>query len=92
MLFTATQAADLSADPATGPVVFPHFADGGGYTTALTLTNTSEDGQSGVIIEFFSATAPPHRSASQAVKMVRVPLSHGRTVRLLSGDAGGRQC
>jgi hypothetical protein len=58
VLFTATQPADLSAVPATGPVVFPHFADGGGYTTALTLANTSDDDRSG-IIEFFLSDGTP---------------------------------
>lgn len=40
-LMTTTPVADLSQPPATGPIYFPHFADGGGYTTSLVLLNTS---------------------------------------------------
>jgi photosystem II stability/assembly factor-like uncharacterized protein len=39
-LVTTTPIADLTQAPGTGPVYFPQFADGGGYTTSLMLLNT----------------------------------------------------
>ena len=38
---TTTPVADLTQTPATGPVYFPQFVEGGGYTSALVLLNTS---------------------------------------------------
>jgi hypothetical protein len=47
-----------AAQPA-GPQVFPHFADGGGFTTALALVNPADLPLSGTL-EFFSSTGGPH--------------------------------
>ncbi len=46
-LFTTTPTADLAALPDNGPAYFPQFADGGGYTTALVLLNTSNGTETG---------------------------------------------
>jgi hypothetical protein len=48
-LITATPIADLKRPPANGPLYFPHFADGGGYTTSLILLNTSDSIESGTL-------------------------------------------
>jgi hypothetical protein len=40
-------------DTIGGPAVLPHFADGGGWTTQVILTNNSENTLSGVV-QFFS--------------------------------------
>lgn len=41
ILFTSTPVGDLNEDPAAGSVIFPHFADGGGFNTAVALLNTA---------------------------------------------------
>lgn len=48
-LITATPVADLKQTPGNSPVYFPHFADGGGYTTSLILLNTSDSNESGIL-------------------------------------------
>ncbi len=47
VLFTTTPTADLSRSLTRTPVYFPQFADGGGYTTALILLNTSTGTETG---------------------------------------------
>lgn len=54
VLFTSIPVADLRDEPATGPAAFPHFADGGGFTTALALMNTTSNALTGVL-EFYSS-------------------------------------
>ena len=58
ILFTSTPVADLTRALPAGPQVFPHFADGGGFTTALALVNPGEAPLSGTI-EFFASTGGP---------------------------------
>jgi hypothetical protein len=58
LLFTSTPVADLTVAENPGVVYFPHFADGGGFTTAILLMNTSEQAQSGVL-EFFASDGSP---------------------------------
>jgi hypothetical protein len=41
-LVTTLPVADLSASPASGPIIFPQFADGGGWTTQIVLVNPGE--------------------------------------------------
>ncbi len=48
-LFTTTPIADLSQPLATDPTYFPQFVDGGGYTTALVLLNTSNNIETGTL-------------------------------------------
>jgi hypothetical protein len=48
-LITATPIADLKQPPANGPLYFPHFADGGGYTTSLILLSASDSIESGTL-------------------------------------------
>lgn len=58
VLFTSTPIAKLPATHDHAPSYFPHFADGGGFTTALILLNTSGGRQSG-LIEFFAGDGAP---------------------------------
>ncbi len=57
-LFTTTPIADLSKPPGTSPIYFPQFVDGGGYTTALVLLNTSENTETGMLQIFEDSGAP----------------------------------
>ncbi|HEY2933147.1 MAG TPA: hypothetical protein VGK99_15510 [Acidobacteriota bacterium] len=48
-LITTLPVIDLDAAPATGVVVFPHFADGGGWKTQILLLNSSERALNGAV-------------------------------------------
>jgi subtilisin family serine protease len=48
-LITTTPIADLSKLPGSGPIYFPQFVDGGGYTTSLILLNTSTAVETGTL-------------------------------------------
>jgi hypothetical protein len=48
-LMTTTPTADFTQSLGYDSVYFPHFADGGGYTTSLILLNTSDRPQSGIL-------------------------------------------
>jgi photosystem II stability/assembly factor-like uncharacterized protein len=48
-LITTTPIADLTQAPGTGPVYFPQFADGGGYSTSLMLVNTLDTTENGTL-------------------------------------------
>jgi hypothetical protein len=54
-LITTLPVVDLSAAPATGGsgVVFPHYADGGGWTTQVVLVNPTDNALSGSL-QFYS--------------------------------------
>ena len=41
--------ADLTQSSSSSPIWFPHFADGGGYTTTLILINTSNAAETGTL-------------------------------------------
>ncbi len=47
VLFTTTPTPDLTQSLTSTPTYFPQFADGGGYTTALVLLNTSNGTETG---------------------------------------------
>jgi sugar lactone lactonase YvrE len=47
-LFTTTPTANLTQSLSDGPIYFPQFADGAGYTTALVLLNTSSRIETGI--------------------------------------------
>ena len=53
-LMTTLPVADLSLPAATDAVLFPHFAEGGGWTTQMVMVNPTDDPMSGSIE--FSAT------------------------------------
>ncbi len=57
-LVTTTPIADLSQPAATDPIYFPQFVDGGGYTTALVLLNTSTSVETGTLQIFDDSGAP----------------------------------
>jgi photosystem II stability/assembly factor-like uncharacterized protein len=48
-LLTTTPVANLAQPVSYEPVYFPHFADGGGYATALNLLNTSNRMEFGIL-------------------------------------------
>jgi hypothetical protein len=49
-LITTLPVADLSIAPGSGAFVFPHYADGGGWTTKLLLVNTTDTPMSGTVL------------------------------------------
>jgi photosystem II stability/assembly factor-like uncharacterized protein len=49
-LITTTPVADLTAVPGSGPLYFPQFVDGAGYTTSLILMNTSDVIETGTLV------------------------------------------
>jgi photosystem II stability/assembly factor-like uncharacterized protein len=57
-LVTTTPIADLSQTVGTDPIYFPQFVDGGGYTTALVLLNTSTAVETGTLQIFDDSGAP----------------------------------
>jgi hypothetical protein len=63
-LLTTTPVSDLTQPPSSGPLFFPHFADGNGNQTALILLNTSNAIETGTL-RFFSSPG-----GSQAIHRV----------------------
>jgi hypothetical protein len=49
-LLTTLPVADLSVTPGSDAFVFPHYADGGGWTSTLLLVNTTDTPMSGTIL------------------------------------------
>jgi len=47
LLFTSTPVVDLETAATSGPVHFPHLAEGGGFSSSFALLNTSSQTQSG---------------------------------------------
>lgn len=48
-LITTLPVADLSLAASTAAAIFPHFADGGGWTTQIVMVNTSDEVQTGTV-------------------------------------------
>ena len=46
-LLTTLPVTDLSAPPSAAPIVFPHFAAGGGWTTEIVLVNPTDNALTG---------------------------------------------
>lgn len=57
-LMTTLPVADLSVAPGSCAFVFPHYADGGGWTTKLLLVNTTDTPMSGTILFCGQAGCP----------------------------------
>jgi peptidoglycan hydrolase-like protein with peptidoglycan-binding domain len=57
-LITTLPVTDLSTPASTQPVVFPHFADGGGWTTQVMLVNASDDAINGTV-QFLDQSGKP---------------------------------
>jgi hypothetical protein len=55
-LITTLPVSDLALPPSTAPALFPHFADGGGWTTQIVLVNPTEEAMNGSV-GFFSPGA-----------------------------------
>ncbi|HYR84529.1 MAG TPA: NHL repeat-containing protein [Terriglobia bacterium] len=49
-LITTLPVADLSAVPTSTPAAFPHFADGGGWTTQFVLVNPTDSALTGTVL------------------------------------------
>jgi len=81
-LLTTLPVADLSLLPDNEPVLFPHFADGGGWSTQILLVNTSDTAMSGTVQ--FAGNSPqnytiPPRSGAKVV-------SPGTSTDVLTGS------
>jgi len=48
-LLTTLPVVDLASSPASSAAVFPHFADGGGWTTTIMLVNPTDNAISGTL-------------------------------------------
>jgi sugar lactone lactonase YvrE len=57
-LITTLPVADLQAPASTDTAVVPHFADGGGWTTEITLVNPTDSVLTGAI-QFFDSSGTP---------------------------------
>src|SRR5205823_4581224 len=74
-LITTLPVADLSIAAAGDAILFPHFADGGGWTTQILLVNTSDVAMSGSI-QFSSSLAQDYFvPGGSAVKIVTPGIS-----------------
>ena len=58
-IITTTQAVDESRPAPATEQFFPHFADGGGYTTQFILFNGSADQASSGSLRFFTQSGQP---------------------------------
>jgi sugar lactone lactonase YvrE len=57
-LITTLPVADLSAASSSNTILFPHFADGGGWTTQIVLTNPTDSSVNGTL-QFLSKSGQP---------------------------------
>jgi hypothetical protein len=57
-LLTTMPTADLTQSLPPRPLVFPHFVDGGGYTTSLFMLNTSDSAETGKLFIYDESGAP----------------------------------
>lgn len=57
-LLTTMPTADLTQSLPPRPLVFPHFVDGGGYTTSLFMLNTSDSPETGKLFIYDETGAP----------------------------------
>jgi serpin B len=58
ILYTTMPIADLTKSPATDPIYFAHFVDGGGYTSSLILLNTADMTETGILQILDNSGAP----------------------------------
>ncbi|MBZ5538692.1 MAG: hypothetical protein LAO31_22320 [Acidobacteriia bacterium] len=57
-LLTSTPIVDMTQPTSTSPLYFPQFADGGGYTTMLTLMNTTNAVETGTLAFYLDNGTP----------------------------------
>ncbi len=80
-LLTTLPVVDLSASATSGPApVFPHFADGGGWTTTFLLVNPTDAGISGTL-QFADSSGKPTSSLSYSIP--------GRSARQFATSGSG---
>src|SRR5438132_2625157 len=65
-LITTLPVTDLRSAAATGAIVFPHFADGGGWTTQIVLVNPTDTVLPGTI-QFVDSSGRPADVAVNSV-------------------------
>jgi hypothetical protein len=65
-LITTLPVADLNSTRLTTPTVFPHFADGAGWTTTITLVNPTDNAISGTL-QFVDPAGAPVSSLSYSI-------------------------
>jgi hypothetical protein len=82
-LITTLPVADLSAPASTDPILFPHFADGGGWTTQILLVNTSDILMSGSV-QFGGSPSQPYSIPPRSSVKVATP---GTASGVLTGSA-----
>jgi hypothetical protein len=82
-LITTLPVADLSIAPGSNPFVFPHYADGAGWTTELLLVNTTDTPMSGTILFCAQAGCP---AAVQPVASNAYTLAPRSSVRFQTAD------
>lgn len=58
VLLTSTPIVDMTQATSTTPLIFPQFADGGGYTTLLVLLNTTSATETGNLFFYVDAGTP----------------------------------
>jgi photosystem II stability/assembly factor-like uncharacterized protein len=69
-LITTLPVADLSISPGTESILFPHFANGGGWTTQILLVNTTEAAMTGSV-QFSSGMSANYNIPARSSTKVR---------------------
>ncbi len=83
VLFTTTPTADLTQSLTSTPMYFPQFADGGGYTTALVLLNTSNGIEAGTfqILDDMGAPLIVNQAGGTADSLFKYSIAPGGAFR-----------
>jgi hypothetical protein len=85
-LITTLPVADLSILPDAESILFPHFADGGGWTTQILLVNTTEAAMSGSV-QFAGLTSQNYSIPARSAVRVATP---GTAVGILTDPLASR--
>ena len=75
---TTLPVTDLSTPPTADTIVFPHFADGGGWTTQIILVNASDSVLTGTV-QFLNQTCL-NRSMAASIQLreIQFPVAYTR--------------
>jgi hypothetical protein len=79
-LLTALPVVNLSSSASVAAAVFPHFADGGGWTTTIMLVNPTDNPISGTL-QFANSSGQPSSSLSYSIA--------GRSARQFATSGSG---
>ena len=92
-LITTLPVADLGVTPTAQPLVFPHYADGGGWTTEFMFVNPTDSTMSGKI-RFFGdvavASLPDSISSTSAFRIYDYNIPPRSSRRLVTGGQGSQ--